>query len=257
MPYLVRRYDRPVPPVPRRARRSAEAAEQPAGPVWAREAAARRPALSQRAIVAAAIALADAEGLEAVSIRRVAAELGARAMSLYTHIERKEDLLQLMADEVAGEALIPDDQLPAGWREAITMVVEAEAAVARRHPWMIGLVRGEVRYGPNGLRHAEQTLAVLSRLGLEAAETVRVAAAIDVYSMGRVMREDAERAIARRGHQLDAGEPYLQRLLAGGEFPHLGRLLAGGHLGPQPAHHDDGLRWLLDGIEARYGKHDG
>jgi len=236
----------------------APAAGRPAvvAPVWAREPAERRPALSQQAIVAAAIALADAEGLDAVSIRRVATELGVRAMSLYTHIARKEDLLQLMADEVAGEAVLPADELPADWRAAITLIVARECAVARRHPWLIALVRSEIRFGPNGLRHAEQTMAALAGLNLDPAATLRVAAAIDVYSVGRVIREEAQRSMPHRdgltgGRREVLLEPYFQRLLSSGEFPHLAPLLAAGGV-PDEGAYDQGLAWLLDGIEAQY-----
>jgi AcrR family transcriptional regulator len=226
-------------------------------PVWAREPAQRRPGLTQEAIVAAAIAIADAEGLAAVSIRRVAAGLGARAMSLYTYIERKEDLLYLMADRVAGEVLIPPGELPADWRAAITMVVRRERAVASRHPWMIELVGRQVRFGPNGLRHAEQTLAALAGLGLGPQATVRVAAAIDTYSLGQVVRQEGERGGSRRDGLTDAEretlmQPYFQRLLASGEFPRLAPVLAGGGLRDGGDTFEQGLSWLLDGIEAEY-----
>src|SRR4051794_41896312 len=76
--------------------------------------------LSRDGIVAAALSLADAEGLDAVSIRRVAAALGARPMSLYTHIAAKDDLVDLMADAVVGEVLIDDP--PAAWRGALRVM---------------------------------------------------------------------------------------------------------------------------------------
>src|SRR5258708_16715765 len=95
-------------------------------PIWARTKDAPRPALSRASIVAAAIAIADAEGIDAVSIRRVAAELGTRAMSLYTYIARKEDLLDLMSDEINAELLI-EGELPAHWRRAVSQV-------SRRYP---------------------------------------------------------------------------------------------------------------------------
>lgn len=227
------------------------------GPVWARPPAPRRSGLTQEAIVRAAIAVADAEGLPAVSIRRVAAELDARAMSLYTYIARKEDLLGLMADEVAGEVLIPAGELAAGWRDAITMIVRREVAVARRHPWMIALATGQVRFGPNALRHAEQTMAALSGLKLDQAATMRVAAAIDVYALGYILRQESDRDPPHDGltdaHRSQLMEPYFQRLLASGEFPHLTPLLERGGLHGLGDAFDQGLTWLLDGIEADYG----
>jgi hypothetical protein len=80
-----------------------------------------------------------------------------------------------------------------------------------------------------------------------------VAAAIDVYSMGRVLREQDAHGEQQAGPAAPL-PPYLQRLLASGEFPHLGPLITAGRLHPEPGVYDDGLRWLLDGIEAQYGK---
>jgi hypothetical protein len=134
------------------------------------------------------------------------------------------------------------------------MIVERERATARRHPWLIELLRGEVRFGPNGLRHAEQTMVALQGLGLDPAETFRVAAAIDVYSAGRVIREEAERSLANPDGQPQVLlDPYFQRLLTSGEFPHLAPLLAAGGVAEDGAY-DQGLIWLLDGIEAEYGR---
>src|SRR3954449_4175411 len=95
----------------------------------------RRSSLSREAIVAAALALADAEGLDAVSIRRVAAALGARPMSLYTHIAAKDDLVDLMADAVVGEVLVEDP--PAGWRAALGAMAERSWRTFVAHPWLL------------------------------------------------------------------------------------------------------------------------
>src|SRR5262249_16559304 len=134
--------------------------------VWAREPERRRTALTREAIVTAAIALADADGLAAVSIRKVAAELGARTMSLYSYIDSKEDLLDLMVDEVNAELLI-DGGPPADWREAISMIAHGMRANVRRHPWSVELLRRHPRVGPNSLRQAEQSLVAVKPLGLD------------------------------------------------------------------------------------------
>ena len=85
---------------------------------WAAPAADRGRGLKREAIVSAAVAIADREGLAAVSIRRVAAELGIRPMSIYTHVASKDDLVDLMLDQVIAEALVPEP-LPEDWREAL------------------------------------------------------------------------------------------------------------------------------------------
>jgi AcrR family transcriptional regulator len=199
--------------------------------------------------VAAAVRLADAQGLAAVSIRRVAAELGVRTMSLYTYIDRKEDLLDLMADEVAGEVVIDDADLPTGWRAAITAVVAREREVARRHPWMVDLLSRLLRIGPNGLRHTEQTLTALSGLGLDPATTFRLGAAIDQYVLGNMV---ADVVLTSAGSE--AGRARLAQLTeiaTSGDYPALGAIFAGDP--PDTYTYQLGLDLMLDGIQARYG----
>jgi AcrR family transcriptional regulator len=221
-------------------------------PVWAREGTRRRTTLSRSAIVAAAIAIADAEGIDAVSIRRVAAELQARAMSLYTYIERKEDLFDLMADEVATETLVPD--LPADWREATLAIARRERQTTLRHPWLVDLVTRQSmvgRVGPNMLRHSDQSVAALAGLEADLTWKRRLLTAVADYSTGFAVREARERLEARQGRS-EALEPYLRGLIEGGDYPHLAPLLAA-----PPAPGDDtferGLHWLLDGFARDLG----
>ncbi|MBX6766378.1 MAG: TetR/AcrR family transcriptional regulator C-terminal domain-containing protein [Actinomadura rubrobrunea] len=218
----------------------------PGEPVWARQSGGRRPRLTREAIVAAAIEIADAEGLDAVSIRRVAAALGVRPMSLYTHIERKEDLLDLMLDEVHRELII-EEELPADWREAISVIARREREVIRRHAWVIDLTARGPRVGPNGLRHAEQNLQALSGLDVDTAAAARIVTAVDHYMTGYVIRE---RLVSdQRADHL--GESYVQKMIEEGDFPHLRRALR--ESVPQQESFEDGLRWLLDGIEQEFG----
>ncbi|MEW9553017.1 TetR/AcrR family transcriptional regulator [Nonomuraea sp. NPDC050783] len=236
--------------------------------VWSRPSPPRRPALTREAIVAAAIAIADAEGLAAVSIRRVATELGARAMTLYSYIERKEDLLALMLDEIAaelrgdelhgdelrGDELRGDEPVPGDWREALLDIARRERDLVRRHPWRMDLVatRG-VAVGPHALRHVERKLAVLARLGAGPAATWRFLAAYTDYMTGFLVREAQERAAPRREGISDAeraalAEPYVRELVERGELPHLAPLIEGGAAGAGDTF-ERGLRWLFDGIE--------
>jgi AcrR family transcriptional regulator len=226
-------------------------------PAWARRHTRRSSALSRGAIVDASLRIADAEGLDAVSIRRVAAELGARTMSLYSHIDSKDDLLDLMTEKVLDELLIEGD-LPAGWREAVITIARREREVAVRHPWLVDLAnhRSSVMIGPNGLRHLDQSVAALAELKLEPLDAWRIIAAIDDYMLGYVTREVRERELPRR-HGVTAEElraftqPYLQELIDNGEFVNVTPLLTDG----VPAAGDSfeyGLTWILDGIERRY-----
>src|SRR5689334_10791506 len=120
-------------PPPRPAPAPAAAGQRGPGPglIWIRPAPRQPERPTREEIVAAAVGLADAEGLQAVSIRRVAAALRTRPMGLYSHIARKDDLVDLMLDRVLGEVLV--DQLPADWRQALRAIAWHTRAAARRH----------------------------------------------------------------------------------------------------------------------------
>src|SRR6188472_3619062 len=104
--------------------------------VWDEKSASPEGGLNRAAIVRAAIAIADAEGLDAVSIRRVAAVLDARPMSLYTHVASKDDLVDLMVDEAIADVLLPEP-LPTDWREAMRAIAAQSYRAFRAHPWAL------------------------------------------------------------------------------------------------------------------------
>ncbi|MEO3797669.1 TetR/AcrR family transcriptional regulator C-terminal domain-containing protein [Nonomuraea sp. B10E15] len=221
--------------------------------VWSRPEPPRRPALSREAIVTAAVAIADAEGLAAVSIRRVAAELGARAMTLYSYIERKEDLLALMHDAIAAEVLV-DEPLPDDWREALLLLARREREMVLRHPWRVELISQRIEVGPNGLRHVEQKLSVFDGLGIDRLTAWRILAAFADYMTGFVIREATDRRAPRRqgindAERAAAAEPYIRELIDGGEFPRLAPMIEEGVRGADD-NFERGLSWVLDGIEA-------
>lgn len=248
----------------RQADSSGQAGERggrPRTPIWARpDPGRRRSTLTREAIVKAALEIADTEGLAAVSIRRVAAALGARTMSLYTYIDSKDDLLDLMSNEVAGEVVI-EGELPAGWREAITVISRREWEVALRHPWLVDLMNSHVRgaVGPNGLRHLEQSLAALSGLGVSTFDAWQIIGAIDGYMLGCVARQVREIDAARdRGVEVTDGEaltqPYLQQLIESGDFINIQSLLEDG-IPDIGSNFELGLSWMLDGVERTYARH--
>jgi AcrR family transcriptional regulator len=204
--------------------------------------------LSREVIVDAAIKVADAEGLDAASIRRVAARLGVRPMSLYTHIERKDDLLALMADQASAEALIGPG-MPDGWRQALTAIAWRSRQVALRHPWVVDIAASNVALGPNGLRHLEESLTAIRELGLAPRAAFDVLTAVDKFVLGHLNFEALD-VQARLGDLTTQG--YVGALLASGEFPELSRALpALTTVTPaSPDAFERGLTWLLDGIEA-------
>src|SRR4051794_35051184 len=113
-------------------------------PIWLRpEPGTRRPRFTRAQIAATALAIADADGFEAVSMRRVAAELGAGTMTLYHYVTTKDDLLALMDDAIMAEVLVPDDELPLDdWRTAVSMISRNSRDAFVRHPWAIDALRG-------------------------------------------------------------------------------------------------------------------
>jgi AcrR family transcriptional regulator len=125
----------------------------------------RRDPISKEAIVTAAIGLLDREGLAALSMRRLAEELGAGAASLYWHVGSKDGLLDLVMDEVIGEGKVPDPD-PGHWREQLEQVARDQRAASHRHPWLVRVSIGRIPMGPNALRYSERILAILRAGGL-------------------------------------------------------------------------------------------
>ena len=214
-------------------------------PVWAREKQQRRPALSRDAILDEAMRIADTEGLGAVSIRRVAANLGVRPMSLYTYIDRKEDLFDLMRDN-ACRAMLLGDALPGGWREALGAIARRTRQVMLHHSWMADITVYNSSVGPNSLRHVEESIRAVAELDAGPRETVEILTAVDKFVLGHVIFELGS-------HSGLAEQSYVRTILASGEFPELARLAGGAVSGA--AGGDDferQLGWLLDGIEANF-----
>src|SRR5262249_31410860 len=125
----------------------------------------RREPISREAIVTAAIGLLDREGLAALSMRRLAEELGTGAASLYWHVGSKDGLLDLVFDELIGEEQIPDPD-PPRWQEQLKDIARAQRRVSLRHPYLVRISIGRIPMGPNALRFSERVLAILRAGGL-------------------------------------------------------------------------------------------
>jgi AcrR family transcriptional regulator len=224
---------------------------------WNRSEEPRGSGLSREAIVAAAVEIADEEGIEAVSIRRIATKLEARPMSLYSHIEHKGELVDLMIDEAMGEALLPGE-VPEDWREALRQIAQSTRAAARAHPWMIATAFRRPLLGPKALRHIDQSLAAVSTLDLPFERKRAVLLAVDTYTLGYVRWEVLAPWRTNRcgaGHdELPSGEQidaYLAEQVASGEYPHLAAIAAADlTLGVKAESFEAGLEWLLAGIAA-------
>lgn len=155
------------------------------------DASGRRGRLTRELVVRTALRLMDAEGLEAVSMRRVARELGVEAMSLYHHVRDKEDLLDGVIETAMAEFPYPEDH--PDWREAGRRTARAWRALLKAHPHILTLLahRREPLTAVSALRPMDHALAVLERVGLSPEETVRAFRAFGSYIQGFVLAEIA------------------------------------------------------------------
>ncbi|MFE4513908.1 TetR/AcrR family transcriptional regulator [Kitasatospora sp. NPDC056783] len=194
-------------------------------PIWLRpERTGRgpRPAHSRDSIAAAAIAIADAEGLDAASMRRVAAALGAGTMSLYNYVPKKEHLLDLMLDAATGEYRLPSE--PSGdVRADLTALAHQQLAILRRHPWLPALVLARPSLGPNALRYTDHFLAVTAPTGLGGGARMEAMALFNGFICQFAQYEQTAAAGAKWQAELVG---YLGQAAAGGEFPHLAQAFA-------------------------------
>lgn len=156
-----------------------------------------RPTLSREEITQAAIDLADSEGLDAVSMRRIAAKLSAGATSLYWHVSSKEDLYELMVDAVIGEIRVPK---PSGkWLADLEAIARATYATLRKHRWLV-LVGIQPGLGPQTQEFGASALRVFDGLNFDLATQINVLAAVNNYLFGFLHRELAwERQRQRSG----------------------------------------------------------
>ncbi len=186
---------------------------------------------SRTAIAAAAVALADAEGLAAVTMRRVAAELGMATMSLYNYVPAKEHLVQLMIDYVSGEYRYPRDR-PADAREAIIDLARQGRDITERHPWLPRVMYAPPTFGPNALRHVDYFLRLLGGARLDTTAKMELLAMVNGFaiSYGGVQAALAEQR-ARTGvtaeQQAAAQVTALVTAAASGRYPDLAAALAG------------------------------
>ncbi|GAA4674852.1 TetR/AcrR family transcriptional regulator [Streptomyces youssoufiensis] len=213
----------------------------------------RRPAYSREAITTAAVALADAEGLEAVTMRRVAARVGAGVMSLYSYAPDKETLLELMVDHVSGEltATGPPTTPTGDWRADLKAVAHLQRSHMLRHPWLPAALATRRSPGPNTLAFLEHVLAILRPTGLDGASKLEVFAQLTAFVSGHVGHELAQAAAARSAERAAAEARYLAAVAADGQHPELAAALAspGRPLAPE-ATFGHFLGRLIDGLDA-------
>jgi AcrR family transcriptional regulator len=213
----------------------------------------RGPPLTQEEIVAAALAIADTEGLEAISMRKLAAKLGVGAMTLYHHVADKQELLLLMSDAIGAELLI-EGEYPTHWRDALRAIAHNTRGAHERHPWLLDSV--SQRPGPtaNSLRHIEQSITAVAGLDVDPDVAGTMVLATDDYVIGYVTRE-AAMARMRASSQFSFLTDRVADLLDSGEFPLLAKVAGDADaFEPPPGRFERGLEWLFDGMEAEIAR---
>jgi AcrR family transcriptional regulator len=207
--------------------------------------------------VAAALAVADAEGLAAVSMRRVAGDLGSGTASLYRYITNRDELVDLMVDAAQGEDPLPESA--EDWRADLGAVAHALRATLLRHPWLAGELTGRPALGPNSLRRSESALRAAVALTPDITLASQALGAVHAYVLGSVATQQAVRRAEQRTGlteeewQRSVG-PYISEVLAAGKHPMLARrVLEAEELDPD-VEFAFGLDCVLDGLAARLGR---
>ncbi|MFB7105433.1 TetR/AcrR family transcriptional regulator C-terminal domain-containing protein [Streptomyces hydrogenans] len=250
----------PASPVSRAARPARSAA--PARPGAPSDATAGgQTGLTLARIVRAAVLVADAEGLAAVSMRRVAAELGVATMSLYRHVTDKDDLLVRMMDAAIAERPLPTEP-PPGWREALEVAARQLWGLFRIHPWLapaLSLTRPQLI--TSALAYSEWVLEALHARGLDDQTAFTAHLTLLNYIRGLAQNLETEReAEAQSGldseEWMDTQESAFQSTLDGGRYPGLARLAKSGYDLDLDGLFEFGLQRLLDGLAVLLGEGD-
>jgi AcrR family transcriptional regulator len=226
--------------------------------LWGRKEPAQRgpkPGLTIERIVKTAIALADEEGLEQLSMRKVAERLGTGAMSLYRYVPSKAELLDLMLDTIHGEDPQPDETGP--WRPRLHAAAHRGRALILKHPWMLGVSLGQrPPLGPNILTSYDRFLSILADSGLTPAETVATAELVNNYVAGATRVGVESEQMARDSGVTDTEwweerASFWEDYFDPERFPAISAAWdAGAYENPVDSF-EFGLQRILDGIEAR------
>jgi AcrR family transcriptional regulator len=212
-------------------------------------ATSRPTRLTPERVLAGAVALADRIGVEAFTIRRLAAELDVKPMTIYTYVPNKEAILDGMVDLVFGEIEPPPDDTD--WKAAIRQRSLSARGVLARHRWAVPLMESRTTPGRETLRHHDAVVGCLRRGGFSVTMTAHAYALIDSYVYGFALQE--ANLPATRGHEMaDLAETIIEPLPEG-EYPYLMELTAKHVLQPGydfGAEFEFGLDLILDGLAA-------
>ena len=206
-----------------------------------------RARLNRDKVVGSAIALADASGIESLSMRKLGGELGVEAMSLYNHVSNKGDLTDAMIDGVFAEIDLPSGGTD--WRTAMRHRAISVRKVLARHPWATGLMESRTTPGPATLRHHDAVLGILREAGFSIVLAAQASSVLDSYIYGFVLQERNLSATSLGSTRL--AQVILARL-ATQDYPHVAELTVEHVLQPgydHDAEFEFGIDLILDGLE--------
>jgi AcrR family transcriptional regulator len=216
----------------------------------------RKQGLSVERVVGAAVELADADGLEAVSMSRVAERLGFTTMSLYRHVRSKDELVGLMVEAAVGTPTKRTEGSPDGWRSGLERWSRDLLAVVQRHPWLLAVSLASMPLGPNRLTWLDSGLEALAGTALSWDDKAAVTLLLNgfVFTEARTAAELAGPARDGSPAAATAAMPHaLSALVDAERFPALRRALDAGIFEPSESDRDAdfafGLERILDGVE--------
>jgi AcrR family transcriptional regulator len=209
-----------------------------------------RTRLSRDRVLQGAVAVADAGGIDGLTIRSLAQSLGVKPMAVYHYVANKDEILDGIVDLVFSEIELP--KVGRDWRAEIRRRAHSARRVLRAHPWAIGLMESRTSPGPATLRHHDVVIATLRDAGFAPELTAHAYALLDSYTYGFALQE-AGLPFEQSGTVGEVAEPIMEQLSTG-EYPHLVGMATDYYL--QPGYHfgdefEWGLELILDGLDRR------
>jgi AcrR family transcriptional regulator len=198
-------------------------------------------------VLRAAIALADAGGIDSLSMRKLGDELGVEAMSLYNHVANKDDILDGIVDLVFSEIALPSER--ADWKPGLRKRAISAHEALLRHPWAPSMMQSRTKPGPATLRHHDSVLGSLQSAGFALVMAAHAISVIDGYIYGFALQQ-INLPLQSREQVAEVGENILRQL--SGEYPHLAEMITEHAMKPGYDYAQEfefGLDLILDGLE--------
>jgi AcrR family transcriptional regulator len=209
--------------------------------------AKRRAPLTRERVLRAAIALADAGGIDSLSMRKLGDELGVEAMSLYNHVANKDDIRDGIVDLVFSEIALPSER--ADWKPGMRKRAISAHEALLRHPWAPSMMQSRTKPGPATLRHHDSVLGSLRNAGFALVMAAHAISVIDGYIYGFALQQ-INLPLQSREQVAEVGENILRQL--SGEYPHLAEMITEHAMKPGYDYAQEfefGLDLILDGLE--------